>query len=176
MHHIAETEYMNNSICTSRTPCWIQECMNVADLEEYLSTCERVVAKQLQIEENRRTAEILLQKVKEEMWKVSESAPSVSAKNPLRIANLKVGNHTSDDDKESSLDTLSVSSGKTLESSSLEDSNQDDPLEIERTRTELEASLYLGLRLSTEIEEIEKLMNTSRHLVQVCIAKFCSEA
>ena len=141
-------------------------------MEEYISACERVVSKQIQIEEHKRKTEILLQDTQNEMWKNSTdpglNSPTLTA--VLGLASPE-DEDSSEEDTETLPDTLSVSSGQTLKIS-LDNENTHDlsttgGLELERARAEMEANLYLGLRLSTELEEVDKLMANSKQLLQV---------
>ena len=148
-------------------------------MEHYIASCERVVAKQLQIEENRRNADILLQKLRDEVWSAPKNIELPESNSISAVAlGIIVGadeNDSSDEEFDSRPNTLSVSSGKgKLEEKHEKFKKRDDQvgsLQVEKTRTELEANLYLGLRLSTELEEVEKLMSTSKQLLQVIYCK-----
>ena len=130
----------------------------------------------MQIEEQKRNAEILVQEIQNEVWRTSNDLSGKSKPNSLNAAALELMNgeadDSSDDEAATTIDALSVSSCKTITPSTdstitCEDS-ADSGLEVERTRAEMEANLYLGLRLSTELEEVDKLMSNSQQLLQVC--------
>ena len=129
----------------------------------------------MQIEEQKRSVEILNQEIENEVWRAcgdaggnSQSVTSAA----LVLDNADEGNSSDGDDETKSL-TLSVSSCKTITPSSentfIEEDSTADVVELERARTEMEANLYLGLRLSTELEEADKLMTNSQQLLQVRI-------
>jgi len=140
-----------------------------------VSVCERVVAKQMQIEEQKRNAEILLQEIQNQVWRTSNDINRESRRNSITAAlgleNAEIDD-SSDDETSRTTDALSVTTGKTIITSSNSATKCEEPaesgLELERTRAEMETNLYLGLRLSTEIEEVENLMFNSEQLLQVC--------
>ena len=158
---------------------WICECDNASALEEYLQVSERVISTQMSIEENKRQAEIILQEVQDEIWRLSND-PQMSPQTK-RVTALALGleppeleAETSDEEEmTTNYTSLSVSSGKhkavssTKRLSRRKSNSELDDLEIKRTRMELEANLSLSLRLASEVDEVEKLMCNSRHLLQV---------
>ena len=147
--------------------------MNI--LEDYLKECERVINTQMRIEEQKRQAQIILQDVEDEVWKVANDpkmSPHTRHLTALALGLMPPELDADVSDDEDIIDkSLSVTTGKKnamqpsqkRKSISLEN----EILEVEKSRTELEANLNLSLRLSSELDEVDKLMCHSRHLLQV---------
>lgn len=123
----------------------------------------------------------MIQKIREQVWSGPDGS-QLSKPNSLSAAALGIiadgeDDNSSDEESDSLTDTLSVSAG-TLKSNKKEETGtgdqQEEPLLVERTRMEMEANLYLGLRLSTELEEVEKLLLNSQQLLQVRVLKLSS--
>nr|XP_039266670.1 uncharacterized protein LOC120342065 [Styela clava] len=163
------------------TTPWILQCEDVEQLEQYIKSCEKIVEMQLKIEETQRKSEIILQDMQEEVWRVSTDSTKRNTEgvNPVtKAAALMLG--FSDEDEVSDDDTghelLSVKSwneqtGKKETSSTMKvdvktGGKEALSLELGASRTELEASLYLSLRLAAEIDEVEHKLGTSDYLIQ----------
>ena len=167
---------------------WILDCGDKTMLEDYLRMSERVISTQINIEEHKRQGKILLQEVQDEIWKLSND-PQMPPQTK-RVTALALGLEppefddeiSEDEDMTTGSNPLSVSVGKHLTGSSAKrlsrrKSNSElelDSLEVKRTRIELEANLSLSLRLASEVDEVEKLVCTSRHLLQVSTLQFNS--
>lgn len=160
------------------TTSWILNCEDTDMLERFTKMSEKIVEMQLKIEEHNRKSEILLQDMQEEVWRVSAVSEGSNNKRnaATKAAALMLGlsdeEEMSDDEDRHGI--LSVKSWKDGGVDSVEsDSKSGDQtssdslhLELETSRTELEASLYLSIRLAAEIDEVESKLGTSDYLIQ----------
>nr|CAB3262090.1 uncharacterized protein LOC100177998 [Phallusia mammillata] len=173
----SKSRFGSNSL---RPPQWLAECQDAVALSEYVDSCQKVVEMQLKIEEHKRQFEIVLQDMQDEVWKASNDPSAKSqAVNPITAAASALGLVPSKDDGDSSDDesntrheSLMVSSGKQQKSTTDNTNDREKiaaaeaTLEVERSNTEMEANLYLSLRLSSELQEVEQKMDSSQRLLQ----------
>ena len=149
-------------------PDWLATCDDVDLLEQYIEACQKVVEAQLQIEEKKRSFEITLQDMQDEVWNASNNpliGQDGETVSPLTAAASALGLNTrccnsSDDESESSpLESLSVSPRKkqTDEKNTVNSplSPASHEVEVEKFRNDLEANLYLSLRVSAEVDDCE---------------------
>nr|XP_009862277.1 uncharacterized protein LOC100177998 [Ciona intestinalis] len=173
----------SNRVSSLRPPQWVSDTRDTKALAMYVAACEKVVEMQLKIEEYKRKSEIVLQEMQDEVWRAS-SNPTGEQKNPLTAAASALGlvstknaGDSSDEESDTRLASLSVSSGKgkslpqkevpVVSQPAQKDglSTAESTLELEKSRTELEANLYLSLRLSSELEEMEhRALISQRHI------------
>uniref|UniRef100_H2ZJY6 Uncharacterized protein n=1 Tax=Ciona savignyi TaxID=51511 RepID=H2ZJY6_CIOSA len=148
-----------------RSPQWVTETRDVEALAKYVEACEKVVEMQIKIEEYKRKSEIVLQEMQDEVWRASSNPNEqpnslTAAASALGLVSNKSPGDSSDEESESRFASLSVSTGKAKKGmqrevpsnaprSTYKDglSTVESTLELEKSRTELEANLYLSLRL-----------------------------
>lgn len=134
---------------------------------------------QMKIEEQKRESELVLLKMQDEVWRASND-PNYSGEptSPLTAAASALGlvNNRDSSDDECRLDSLSVTSSGKKKKRRAPDipkrekvANAESTIELEKSRTELEANLYISLRLTSEIEETDQQIFTSQRAVQVII-------
>lgn len=174
---------------------WILECKDVEKLENFIKECEKLVEMQMKIEQYQRNSELVLQEMQEEVWRVSTDPfsrngqtfgpASAAAAFMLGVLNDEDEDFSDDETRHEALSVTnceedsnrkqisnknekkSASESLDCEANEKKGSTKPHPLELEKSRTELEASLYLSLRLNAEIEEVNHTLTTSEHLIQV---------
>jgi len=169
----------NSPTSSSLRPAqWLAECEDMEALSEFVDLSQKIVDLQIKIEENKRQSEIVLQDMQDEVWRASsDSAMAGGPLSPITAAASALGlvahgNGDSSDD-ESAVESLSVHKKSQAASKPGIDQGKlaaaETTLELEKSNNELETNLYLSLRLSSELQEVDHRMETSQNLLQVSV-------
>ena len=138
--NFSQTETDTTTTITTSNSSWIQTCDDKNQLLSYINWCQQVIDRQIKIEENKRTTQILAQNLEDEKWANDDGSNDDREKNFKRISFYD--------------DECDV----THEQKSNDKTKLDDILFLKET------SLYDNLKLSSEIDTLQ-YQNTEQEKV-----------